>query len=96
MASDAISELYLKYSYEEYLLPCFKYYCRRYEIRQGGYLYQECFDASMLGYMYSICRCGIVADRNDVKHIRVYIWKVTGKYIIAAMVIAYDGKTYIK
>ncbi len=84
--------MYTKYSYEEYYEPCLRYYCRRYGIKQHSYLYQECYEAGMLGYWYSMARCCIIVDLNDMKRVKAYLWKVTKGCVIAAMVVAYDSR----
>lgn len=89
--SDAIDEMYKQYSYNEYLQPYFKHLCYIYRIRENAYLYQECLDAAMLAYMYSICRCSILKDRDNSEHVKAYIWKMVKIYFVAAIVISNDS-----
>lgn len=86
-----VDDMYKKYSYEEYFLPYFKRLCVRHKVRKHAYLYQECLDAGMLAYMYSICRCSVMEDRDDTEHVKAYIWKIVKIYFTAAMVIADDS-----
>ena len=95
-SSHMVDEMYMRYPYDKYCSPYFNYLCLKYGVRQNAYLYQECFDAGMLAYMYSICRCSIMKDRDDSEHIKAYIWKITKIYFKAAMEISNDSKNLCK
>ena len=84
---DTITYMYNDYPYERYFFPYFKKLCYKYAIRQCSYLYQECYDAGMLAYMYSICRCSVMKDKGNAEHVKAYIWKLVRIYFIAAIVI---------
>lgn len=84
--------MYSKYPFEEYFIPYFRKLCYRYTISKNSYLYQECYDAGMLAYMYSICRCSIMHDKENTEHMKAYIWLLIKIYVIAALVTANDSK----
>ena len=95
-SGNTVDEMFKKYSYKEYFQPYFKHLCYKYNVRRNAYLYQECFDAGMLAYMYSIYRCSIMKDRDNSQHIKAYIWKIVKIYFIAAMVISNDSGNLCK
>ena len=84
--------MYLHYPFETVCEPYMKWLCVRYRIRQHAYLYQECFDAVMLAYMYSICRCSLLPDRDNAEHVKEYIKKLMKIYVIAAITISNDSQ----
>lgn len=87
-----IDRMYQRYPFDECCMPYLKWLCRRYGVRQNAYLYQECFDAVMLSYLYSICRCSLLEDREDERHVTAYIKKLMKIYLIVAMTISDDGR----
>lgn len=91
-----VNEMFGKYSLEEYFYPYFKRLCYKYNVRRNAYLYQECYDAGMLAYVYSIYRCSIMKDRDNLQHVKAYIWKIVKIYFIAAMVISDDSRNLCK
>lgn len=91
-----VVDMFKKYSLGEYFEPYFKRLCYKYGVRRNDYLYQECYDAGMLAYVYSIYRCSIMKDKDNSQHVKAYIWKIVKIYFVAAMVISNDSENLCK
>lgn len=61
---------------------------QKHNIRNNSYEYDECFDAGMMAYIYSLNRCAFI----NCNYIDAYIKKVIHIYIKCAIVISNDGK----
>ena len=85
--AEAVLQLYREYPYEDY-----EGIIRRklgyWKIRESDLAYQECYDAAMVEYMYSIARCALA----DLKHVRYYILKMIRIGIVVGLVLHDDAK----
>lgn len=83
-----IDELYKEYSYEEYFQVNFLRVCRYYRVRKNSYQYQECYDAAMTAYLYSLYHCAVSAKKEEAGYVVAYIRKLMKIYVIAALTIS--------
>lgn len=83
-----IDELYKKYDYEECFQFNFLRVCRYYQVRKNSYQYQECYDACMTAYLYSLYHCAISAKKDETGYVVAYIRKLMKIYTIAALTIS--------
>lgn len=60
-------------------------------IRLNSALFSECFEASMLAYIYAIHRCAV----NDCNYVDDYIKKMTRIYVICAIIAFNADKSYL-
>jgi hypothetical protein len=60
----------------------------RYRILPSQALYDDCYDAGMLAYLYSIARCAYMGYSN----VEAYITKMIRIYVNCALVIYQDSK----
>lgn len=86
--------LYTKYPFETYGENCFKSLRYRFHIRKDSCLFQECYDASMLAYMYSVSRCCINVELEE--YIIKYLYKVMKIYFICVLNIDKERKEICK
>lgn len=89
-----VKEMYDIYPYEEYGEKCFKRLVHRFELRKDSEIYQECYDVAMKAYIYTICRCSLKNDCDEL--IRAYIYKVMRIYIICVFNIYYGERRKIQ
>lgn len=90
--TETVNNMYEKYPYAEYSLKYSKKLCYKYRVHSTDYRYQECMDAAMLAYMYSICQCSIKDYKDDKEHVTAYIRKVTQIYFMAAITISEETR----
>ena len=82
----------LKYPFEEYGDKVIKYYLRRESIKKSNFLYDDCYDAGIVAYLYSVYICA--ATSKD--YVIPYIKKVVRKFIMCAIVVANETKNICK
>ena len=85
---DVVEEMYERYPYEEYGDKIAKIILRKRGIYDNSLAYQECYDAAITAYLYSMHRCAIASGVS----VRAYIYKMIGIYVNAALVIYDDSK----
>ena len=85
---DEVDSYMKSYPFEE----CAEIFIRRALRRHGIYpshgVYDDCYDAGMMAYLYSIHRCAAM----KYTHTQAYIKKMIRVYIICAIVIYYEAK----
>ena len=57
-------------------------------ISDNQLVYQECYSAAMMAYIYSICQCAL----RGYTHIKMYVRKMTRILILCAMAVSNDNK----
>ena len=87
LCPDTVNEYYLRYPFEEYGEPSIKRQLSSYRIFTHQARYQDCYDAGMMAYLFSIHRCAYMG----VENVRAYINKMIRIYIICALVIYDDA-----
>lgn len=91
-----IKELCEEYTYEDYFEKNFKRVCYHFQIRKNSYQYQECYDACITAYLYSLYHCAISTKRCEEGYIIAYVRKVMRIYAIAAIAICDDANNLCK
>jgi len=80
---------YLKiYPFEKYAELPIKRELRKRGIYPSQDLHDDCYDAGMLAYLYSIHRCAVM----NYKHTEAYIKKMICIYITCAIIIYYETR----
>ena len=77
-----------QYPFEEYAEVFIRRALCRYNIYRTHGMYDDCYDAGMLAYLYSIHRCAAA----QYTHTQAYIKKMIRIYIICAMVVYQESK----
>ena len=85
---DVVKQMYERYPYEEYCDKIAKRILRNRGVYANSLAYQECCDAAITAYLYSMHR-GAIASITSV---RGYIYKMIGIYVNAALVIFDDSR----
>lgn len=85
---EEISRLYERYPYEKYGEPYIRKKLRWCGIRDTRLEYQECVDAALLAYLYSIHRCAYCG----YEYVEYYIRKMISISIVWGMVLANEDK----
>ena len=88
----AVNEYYLRYPFEDYGEPSIKKQLSRNSVFSNQARYDDCYDAGMLAYLYSVHRCAYMGIEN----VRPYINKMTRIYVICARVFFDDAKNLCK
>ena len=91
-----IDELCQKYNYEIYFQNNFRRICYYYQVKKNSYQYQECYDACLMAYLYSLCHCAISTKRDKDGYIMAYIRKIMKIYAIAALTVYNDANNICK
>ena len=65
-----IDNYLLKYPYEEYGDKIIKYYLYRMEIYKTNSVYDDCYDAGMTAYLYSVYICASTAKDYVIPYIK--------------------------
>lgn len=86
-----IEELCGEFSYEEYFEQNFRRVCYYYQVKKSSYQYQECYDACLTAYLYSLYHCAISPKRNKKGYTIAYIRKLMRIYTIAALTVCNDA-----
>lgn len=89
---EKVSVLYQKYPYETYGDLPIKRRLRICKIKENQMEYQECYDAAMEAYLYSIHRCAFC----DYEYVAYYIKKMISVAIICGINIAQESKHLCK
>lgn len=76
-----MTRLYEAYPFDKIAMPVVQKKMNDWKIKSNDMAYQECFDAAMLCYMYSIARCALCNYEN----VRGYISKMMSIGIILAL-----------
>lgn len=92
LCPEAVNEYYNQYPFEEYGEPSIQRQLRCYRIFSDQARYQDCYDAGMLAYLFSIHRCAYLG----VENVRAYINKMIRIYVICALVIYDDARNLCK
>ena len=92
LCPDAVNEYYHRYSFEEYGEPSIQKQLSNYRIFSHQARYQDCYDAGMLAYLFSIHRCAYMGIEN----VRAYINKMIRIYVVCALVIYDDVRNLCK
>ena len=85
---DTVNEYYSLYPFEEYGEPFIKKRLSGYRVFSHQARYQDCYDAGMLAYLFSIHRCAFL----HVENVTAYINKMIRIYVICALVLCDDAK----
>lgn len=91
-----INELCERYNYQYYFKDNFMRVCSYYRVRISSYQYQECYDACMTAYLYSLCHCAISMKRDEDGYVTAYIRKLMKIYIVAALTICNETNNICK
>ena len=91
-----INELCKKYNYETYFQNNFRRVCYYYRVRKNSYQYQECYDACLTAYLYSLYHCTISTKRDKDGYIMAYIRKLMRIYAIAAITVCNEADNICK
>ena len=83
-----MNEYYHRYPFEEYGEPSIKKQLSRYRVFSHQARYQDCYDAGMLAYLFSIHRCAYMGFEN----VKAYINKMIQIYVICALVVYDDAR----
>ena len=92
LCPDAVNEYYSRYHFEEYGELPIKRQLSNYRIFSHQARYQDCYDAGMLAYLFSIHRCAYMG----VENVRAYINKMIRIYVVCALVIYDDARNLCK
>ena len=92
LCPDAVKEYYRRYPFEEYGEPSIKKQLSRNRVFSHQARYDDCFEAGIQAYLYSMHRCAYMGIEN----VRPYINKMTRIYVICALVIHDDVKNLCK
>lgn len=81
-APEPIAKYYEKFPFDHYAEPHIKRNLRVNKIREHKLAYQECYEAGILAYMYSISRCVYSKIENVEGYIRKmirisFVWGIT-------------------
>ena len=77
-----------RYPFEEYAEAFIRRALHRYNIYRSHGMYDDCYDAGMLAYLYSIHRCAVM----QYTYTQAYIKKMIRVYIICAIVVYQESK----
>lgn len=88
--ADRVLDYMNRYPFEDYAEQYIKIKLRQQRVYPSQGRYDDCFDAGMLAYLYSIHRCAAM----QYAHTEAYIKKLVGIYIIQALVV-YDESKYL-
>ena len=84
----AVDEYYKRYPFEDFAERIIRYRLRKNEIYPSQAKYDDCYDACVLAYLYSIHRCAYLG----VDYVRAYISKMIRIYMMCAIVVYDDAK----
>lgn len=90
--SEEVKKLLVEYPFEKCGEKLIKNIIYQYNIRNYSYEYDECFDAGMQAYLYSIHRCAAI----KCFYVESYIKKVMRIYIKCAIVICNESRNICK
>ena len=91
-AKKILSEYYIRYPFEKYGEPYIIKQLNRYRITSCQAKYQDCYDAGMFAYLFSIHRCAYLG----FEYVEAYIKKMIGIHVICALAIYDDAKNLCK
>ena len=89
---DVVNEYYKRYPFEDFAERVIKYRLRKSEIYPSQARYDDCYDACVLAYLYSIHRCAYLG----VDYVNAYMRKMINIYMFCALVIYDDVKNLCK
>ena len=89
---DRVDEYIARYPFEEYADSYIRKQLSIYKVYKSHSHYDDCFDAGMMAYLYSIHRCA----EMSYSHVEPYIKKLIRIYIICAIVVHNDSKNLCK
>jgi len=87
-----INKYLLKYPFDEFGDKTIKKHLYRMQIYKSNSIYDDCYDAGMTAYLYSVYQCASTAKDYVVP----YINKVVRIYILCAIVVANEVKNICK
>lgn len=85
---DKVEGLYNQYPFEKYGDPFIRKHLHKCGIREHHLAYQECYDAAMEAYLYSIHRCALC----DYEYVEYYICRLISLAVIWSLNICYEGR----
>lgn len=91
-----IAEMCKMYDYKIYFEDNFFRVCRYYYVKRNSYQYQECYDACMTAYLYSMYHCAISTKKDKEEYIMAYTRKLMKIYAIAALTISNESRNICK
>lgn len=89
---EKIAMLYNEYPFEVYGASVIKWAIRQRKIFEHTLAYQECYDAGMTAYLYSIHQCAL----NTEYSVKYYVIKMVKIYIDVALIIYNDTRNICK
>ena len=88
LCADRVGDYMMRYPFENCTDGYIKKQLRIYRVHSSHSHYDDCYDAGMMAYMYSIHRCA----EMSYNHVEQYIKKLVRIYIVCALVIHNDTK----
>ena len=92
LCPNSVNKYMLRYPFEEHAERYIKRELYGNRIFSSRELYDDCYDAGMLAYLYSIHRCAFM----NYEHTIAYIRKMIRIYIICAIVVYFDARNICK
>lgn len=83
---EKVKDYYVRYPFEVYGAPVIRKKLALCNIRREQQEYQECYDAAMVGYLYSIHRCAW----KNYDYVEAYIRKMVSVCIILGWNLAHE------
>ena len=90
--SSRIDDYFTKFPYELYGERAIKKRLGWFGIHKNKAMYDDCFDAGVMAYMYSIHRCGA----SGYDYFLPYLYKMIRIYILCALIIYNDSRNICK
>lgn len=90
--SEKIQEYFMQYPFDEYGERAIKRRLGWFGIHKNKAMYDDCYDAGVMAYMYSIHRCG----SSGYNYFLPYFYKMIRIYILCALIIYNDSKNICK
>ena len=82
-----IQHYFLQYPFEQFGESAIKQKLKRFGIHKNKAMYDDCYDAGVMAYMYSIHRCGALGYDYFIP----YLYKMIRIYILCALIIYNDS-----
>lgn len=90
--AEKIQEYFARYPFDSYAEGAIKRRLGRLGIYKNKAMYDDCYDAGVMAYMYSIHRCGA----SGYDYFLPYMYKMIRIYILCALIIYNDSKNICK
>lgn len=82
-----IQHYFIQYPFEQFGERAIKQKLKRFGIHKNKAMYDDCYDAGVMAYMYSIHRCGA----SGYDYFIPYLYKMIRIYILCALIIYNDS-----